>query len=102
MLEWQRERKKEYNKTPEMERARAERRAERKKVCAYCLREFWTSTSSNVCSEYCREQHRRLKQCEADVRRGYDRSLEEYLEKRKAYRENVKDKSGTLSDSHKD
>ena len=87
---WQRERKKEYNTDQRIEQARKIRRTERQKVCAYCLRPFWSETASNLCSDYCREHQKRIRQCEADIRRGQPRDMKKYLNARDEYREKIK------------
>ena len=90
VLAWQRERKKEYNTDQRIEQARKIRRTERQKVCAYCLRPFWSETASNLCSDYCREHQKRIRQCEADIRRGQPRDMKKYLNARDEYREKIK------------
>lgn len=90
LLQWQQEHKKEYNKKPEVIQARKERRNERQKVCIYCLRKFWSNKSTDLCSDYCKEQQKKLKQCEADIKRGRERDLKSYLDARQAYQEKSK------------
>lgn len=90
-LAWQRMHKKEYGKLPEVAQARNNRRKERKKICGYCLRPFWSSTSSNACSDYCRQQQKRLSQAMADVKRGQKRNVQALEDAREEYRSKVLD-----------
>lgn len=88
-LQSQRERKKELRTEKDNDR-RKQRRSERQKVCAYCGKAFWVSTSSNVCSDYCRQKLKQIQQCKADLKRGYNRNLEKLLNEQKQYIENFK------------
>lgn len=90
VLAWQREHKRGYNKKSGQYAKKQERRAEAKKICVYCLRIFQSDKPTNVCSDYCRAEQRKLNQCIADIKRGYNRDLKKYEEKRQQYRENVK------------
>lgn len=90
VLAWQRERKREYNTDQRVEQARKMRRAERQKACAYCLRPFWSASSTNFCSDYCREQQAKISQCKSDIKRGYNRDMQKYLDSRDEYREKIK------------
>ena len=88
-LEWQRQHKRGYNQTSGQVAKKQLKRTDVKKVCVYCLREFPGGSPSNVCSDYCREQNRKITQCKADIRRGMHRDLEKYLEMREEYRAQV-------------
>lgn len=90
VLEWQRERKKEYNTDQRVVQARKSRRAERQKVCAYCLRPFWESSSTNLCSNYCRSQQKQIQWCESEARQGHNVDLQKYYNARDEYREKIK------------
>lgn len=90
VLAWQRERKKEYNADQRIEQARKTRRAERQKVCVYCLRPFWSETASNLCSDYCRAHHKQIRWCESEARQGYNVDLQKYYNARDEYREKIK------------
>lgn len=91
VLAWQRENKKGYNKLYEKNRKRQERRKQAKKVCVYCERVFTSDKPTNVCSEYCRKEQRKIRQCLADINRGYNRNMQIYLDKREKYRNDVKE-----------
>lgn len=90
VLEWQRMHKKEYHKTSGQNIKKQERRKRKKKICVYCLRTFSSDTTTNLCSDYCRSENRKLLQCIADINRGYNRNLKKYEDKRNEYREEVK------------
>lgn len=92
-LQWQREHKKEYNKKPEVIKARRERRSSRQKICVYCLLPFWDSSTSNCCSDYCRAQNKKIKEYQADIKRGHKCSIESLLRARDEYRESVKNRN---------
>lgn len=87
LLDWQRDHKEGYHKTSGQDTKKQARREQSKKICAYCLRPFSSSSSTNTCSAYCRAEHRKFLQCAADIRRGKNRCLEKYEEKRETYRE---------------
>lgn len=87
----QRERKKGYHKTSGQYNKKMERRNGVKKVCIYCLGEFESHTPANLCSDYCRNEQAKLSQCRADIKRGYNRNLDKYIQKRDEYREKVKE-----------
>lgn len=89
-LEWQRGRKAEYNKRPEVDQKRRERREKRQKACVYCLRPFWSSATTNLCSAYCRAEQGRLNRCRTDVKRGQSHNLQALLDRREEYRKKVK------------
>lgn len=89
-LEWQRGRKAAYNKRPEVEQKRKERRKKRMKACVYCLRPFWSSAATNLCSDYCRAEAERISQCQADKKRGQGRNLQKLLDRREEYRKKIK------------
>lgn len=88
-LEWQKEHKKGYNKKSGQDIMYHERKKKTKKICAYCLREFSDNTCSNLCSDYCRSEQRKINQCKADIKRGYNRDLEKYKKAREDYRKKV-------------
>lgn len=90
VLEWQRKRKQEYNKNPAVTQARKVRRAGKQKVCVYCLRVFSSTTSSNVCSDYCRAKRQQLNQCIADIKRGEKRDMQKLLDAQQEYQDCVK------------
>lgn len=90
VLAWQRERKKEYNKAPEVARSKREHREERRKVCEYCQRPFWSASPTNYCTDYCRDQQAKISQCKSDISRGRKRDLQKYLDSRDEYREKIK------------
>lgn len=90
VLEWQREHKRGYDKASGQDIKKRERRKRVKKICVYCLREFKSNTSTNVCSDYCRREQKRLQQCIADINRGYKRDYDKYINKRDEYRKKVK------------
>lgn len=89
VLAWQREHKKGYDKASRQDIKKMERRRASKKICAYCLRAFSSDTPSNLCSDYCRREQKKLIQCIADLNRGYNRDLKKYEDKRQEYREKV-------------
>lgn len=88
-LEWQREHKREYNKRPEIIQARKTRRSNRKKICVYCLRTFWSSTATAYCSDYCRKQQKRIYQYQSDIKRGYKMNLQALVDTREEYRKSI-------------
>lgn len=89
-LAWQREHKRGYSKASGQEDKKKERRKQAKKVCVYCLRTFKSSSPTNVCSDYCRGEQKKLIQCMADINRGYKRNYNNYIDQRTKYREKVK------------
>lgn len=89
VLEWQREHKREYNKASGQNIKKKEQRKQVKKICVYCLRTFVSSTSTNLCSEYCRIEQKKLTQCMTDINRGYKRNYNKYINKRDEYRKKV-------------
>lgn len=89
VLEWQREYKRGYNKASGQDVKKQERRKQAQKICVYCLRSFTSSTSTNVCSDYCRKEQAKLTQCIADIKRGYKRNYDGYINKRNKYRKAV-------------
>ncbi len=90
VLEWQKEHKKGYNKASGQDAKKQERRKQAQKICVYCLRAFASDKSTNLCSDYCRGEQKKLKQCLADIKRGHKRDYSEYIDKRNKYREDVK------------
>lgn len=89
-LAWQRERKRDYNKTSGQEVKKMERRKQVRKVCVYCGRIFMSDKPTNLCSEYCKNEQKKLTQCKADIKRGYNRNMQKYIDKREKYREKQK------------
>lgn len=87
VLEWQREHKKNYHKISGQNIKKQERRKQAQKICVYCLRNFTSNTTTNLCSDYCRTEQNKLSQCIADINRGYKRDLKKYEDKRRKYRE---------------
>lgn len=90
VLEWQREHKRWYNKASGQDIKKQERRKQARKICVYCLRTFASDKATNLCSEYCRSEQKKLHQCIADINRGYKRDYDKYIDKRNKYREQVK------------
>lgn len=97
VLEWQRERKKEYNDRSGRNLKRQAVRRAQKRICPYCLREFSSASSSPCCSEYCRVEQKKFHQCEKDIARGRGRNLKKYEDKRASYREKVALKNPSFS-----
>ena len=93
VLQWQREHKKGYNKKPKIKAKKQDARRNQEKVCVYCLRHFKTNSTSSLCSDYCRGEQKKLVQCIADVKRGYNRDLKKYEKMRDKYREEVRKNS---------
>lgn len=89
-LKWQRERKKEYNKVSGQAEKKKIRRKSAIKICAYCGREFESHTATNVCSDYCRTEQKKITMCKTDIKRGMKRNLDQYLEAREEYRDKIK------------
>lgn len=87
VLEWQRAHKKGYHRASGQDIKKMQRRSQVQKVCMYCLRPFTSNTPTNVCSDYCRTEQKKLQQCISDIKRGYNRDLRKYEEKREKYRE---------------
>lgn len=93
VLEWQKEHKRGYDKLSGQNTKKQERRKQLKKICVYCLRTFTSDKSTNLCSEYCRNEQKKLQQCISDINRGYNRNYDKYIYKRNEYRENVKNEN---------
>lgn len=89
VLAWQREHKRGYDKSSGQNIKKQERRNQKKKVCAYCLRTFTSNTPSNLCSDYCRAEQKKLTQCIADLNRGYKRDLKGHEDRRQEHRDKV-------------
>lgn len=89
ILDWQRKHKRGYAKVSGQTSKKQERRNAQQKICAYCSKAFQSSSATNVCSEYCRTEYKRLQQCRADIRRGYNRDLQKYIDKMTEYRKTV-------------
>ena len=93
LLEWQKERKKVYNKMSGQDEKKEERRKSTIKICIYCGREFKSRTATNVCSDYCRTEQRKITMCKTDIRRDRNRNLDKYLDAREEYRNKVRKES---------
>lgn len=91
----QREYQRIYIRTSERAAELKQRRKQVTKICVYCLRPFKINngSSTNVCSDYCRAEHKKIKQYESDVKRGVRNNYIGQLEKREQYREEVKKES---------
>ena len=89
VLAWQREHKRGYDKESGQAAKKMERRSQARKICVYCMREFVGDKPTNVCSEYCRTEHKKINACMADVKRGNKIDLKKYEDKRDRYREEV-------------
>ena len=61
--------------------------------CADCGREFESHTTTNVCSDYCRTEQKKITMCKTDIRIGRNRNLDEYLDAREEYRNKVRKES---------
>lgn len=96
ILAWQRPHKISYNKRPDVIQTKKERRNERKKICVYCLRPFWDSTASNLCSDYCRKQQFRMQQYLREIKRENNCNIQALEESREKYREKVKNENNIL------
>lgn len=90
LLEWQRPRKREYNKMTNQKEKKKERRRATEKVCVYCGRKFSTTTTTTLCSDYCRGRQQKYRQCINDINRGHKRRLDILEKEREEYREEVK------------
>lgn len=90
VLEWQREHRKGYAERSGQNVKKQVRRTQKQKICVYCLRTFSSDKPTNLCSDYCRSEHKKLQQCIADINRGYNRNLRKYEDKRAKYREDCK------------
>lgn len=87
VLAWQRDHKKGYNKSSGQEAKKQHRRDDAKRICIYCGQAFSSKTSTNLCSDYCRSEHKKILQCVADINRGRNRDLQKYLKKQEEFRE---------------
>lgn len=68
---------------------RKERRANKIFVCEYCSKKFkrtQANKSTVYCSDFCRKEQHKLRQCIHDINRGYNRDYDKYLAKREEYR----------------
>ena len=66
------------------------RRARITKLCVYCMQPFKNSLATNVCSDYCRSEHRKLLRNRLCMERGMKNDYMGLLEKREMYREEMK------------
>lgn len=90
VLAWQREHKKGYSRASGQDVKKQERRGQAQKICVYCLRTFTSSTPTNVCSDYCRAEQKKLTACITDINRGRPRNFKKYEDKREEYRRKCK------------
>lgn len=90
VLEWQRAHKKGYDKASGQNVKKQDRRKQTEKICVYCLKPFVSHKSTNVCSDYCQSEQRKIIQCISDLKRGYKRNYNSYIDKRNRYRKDVK------------
>lgn len=88
----QKEYKKIYYRTSKRAAELKQRRKQVTNICVYCLQPYKKSSgsSTNVCSDYCRLEHQKIKQYESYVKRGMTNNYLQQLEKREQYREKVK------------
>lgn len=91
VLAWQREHKRGYSKKSGQDKKKRDRRNRVQKICVYCLRAFTSDTSTNLCSDYCRKEQKKLTQCMADINRGNNRDYDKYINNRNLYRDKVKE-----------
>lgn len=89
VLEWQREHKKGYNKASGQDIKKQERRDAQEKVCVYCLRKFKTDRPTNLCSDYCRAEQKRIRACVARINQGQKGDYDRLIGLRNKYREAV-------------
>lgn len=89
VMDWQRNQKREYAKRPEVKLAKQERLSERQKVCIYCLKKFWTSTSTAYCSDYCRKQQNKIQNYQADIKRGANCNIQKLMNQQEEYRKQL-------------
>lgn len=90
VLAWQREHKKGYAKASGQNIKKQQRRDSSKKICVYCGRVFKSDKPTNVCSEYCRNEQKKLLQCESEQKRGHKCDIKKYIDRRTEYREKIK------------
>ena len=60
------------------------------KLCVYCMQPFKNSLATNVCSDYCRSEHRELLRNRLCMERGMKNDYMGLWEKREMYREEMK------------
>lgn len=89
VLAWQRAQRKGYNKSSGQDIKKQKRREEQQKICVYCLRPFKTKSSTNICSDYCKAERKKMQMCQDDIKRGKRRNLQKYVDAMMAYREQV-------------
>lgn len=79
LLDWQKEHKKkiEYHRTEERKKYRDDMRKNRFKICAYCGKDFTTTSNTNACSDDCKKMLKKINQAKTDWERG-KRSLKSY------------------------
>lgn len=90
VLEWQREHKRGYNKTSGQYAKKIERRKQAQKICVYCQRAFTSDKPTNLCSEHCRREQKRMRDYAAALNRGSKADYDRLIKLREDYREAVK------------
>lgn len=90
VLAWHKEHKKGYNRASGQYAKMQERRKQQKKICVYCLQTFASNKPTNVCSDHCRKEQRRLQEYAAELNRGRKADYDKLLDLRNRYREAVK------------
>lgn len=91
VLAWQREHKRGYDKASGQVVKKMERRSRKKKICVYCLRLFSSDKTTNLCSDFCRDQQKRLTHEICLANGGKTNLLDKHLKMREEYREKIKD-----------
>ena len=90
VLEWQREHKRGYNKASGQDIKKIERRRQVQKICVYCLRTFASDKSTNLCSDHCRREQKRLREYAAMLNQGKKVDYDRLIKLREDYRNAVK------------
>lgn len=86
LLQYQKKRKKIYNKSESVQKQRREVRKNQSKLCKYCNAPFLINKSNlYYCSDYCRSEYQKIIQCRADMKQGKKRDLDKYLQKQREY-----------------
>lgn len=91
IAKWAKENRVGYHVKSGQNLKKMERRKKQTKICVYCLRKFHSSTATRYCSDYCRDENRKLLNCQCDIARGSNRNLGKYIKKREEYRRTVSD-----------
>ena len=89
VLNWQREHKKMYLSDPVQRQKKNNRRSAKMKICKYCGRKFQSTTSTNLCSDYCRKKQQQINMRNADIKRGRNANIDVLLSERESYRNSV-------------